>query len=373
MKFTIERDQLVDPLRKLTGIVATSDLVNALAYVRLDPTDSGIMFTATNQNISLTYPVAVEGEDLKACTVPAEKLAQICAKFPGGADICFELSKNGEEMRFSHQRSRYQLKTIDPDEVPGMESQDEDFRLTLPEHVLEAMVRRTSYAMARNDVRYYLLGMLLEVAPERVTAVATDGHRMALTEHAMDTGAEKPLRLIVPEKGIDELARNLGDGEEPVTLHLASNHLEVDLPGRQTAFKTTLVDGKYPDYQAVVPKSRENNAALPRAELATAVERLAPIASDRKKKDTSSISLQFGEEVKLTAANNVGDEGEELFETDYQGEKVRVSLNVGYLHDALAHIDGKEVQIGVKDDASSVLLTDPENAGTKHIIMPMRN
>ena len=373
MKFTIDRDKLVEPLRKLTGVVATSDLVNALAYVRLDPTDTGVMFTATNQNLSLTYPVAIEGEDLKACTVPAEKLAQICAKFPSGAGIDFELSKDGGEMRFSHGRSRYQLKTIDPDEVPGMESQDEEFQLSLPEDVLGAMVRRTSYAMARNDVRYYLLGMLLEVAPDGVTTVATDGHRMALAEHAMDTGIEETRRLIVPEKGVDELIKNLGDSGEPVTLHLASNHLEVDLPGNRTAFKTTLVDGKYPDYQAVVPKSRENNATLPRPDLATAVERLVPIATDRKKKDTSSLSLELGDGVSLKAANTVGDEGEELFEAEYRGEKVSVSLNIGYLLDALTHVDGQEVQVGVKDSASSVLLTDPENAGSKHIIMPMRN
>lgn len=373
MKFTIERDKLVDPLRKLTGVVATSDLVNALAYVRLDPIDAGVMFTATNQNLSLTYPVAIEGEDLKPCTVPAEKLAQICAKFPGGADIRFELSEDGSEMRFRHKSSRYQLKTIDPDEVPGMESQDEEFQLALPEDALAAMVRRTGYAMARNDVRYYLLGMLLEVAPDGVTTVATDGHRMALAERAADTGTEDTRRLIVPEKGVDELLKNLGGSDEPVTLHLASNHLEVDLPGNRTAFKTTLVDGKYPDYQAVVPKSRENNVVLPRAELATAVERLVPIATDRKKKDTSSLALVLGDGVSLKAANTVGDEGEEQFDAEYKGEKISVSLNIVYLLDALTHIDGKEVQVGVKDDASSVLLTDPENPEGKHIIMPMRN
>ena len=373
MKFIIERDKLVDPLRKLTGVVATSDLVNALAYVRLDPTDTGVMFTATNQNLSLTYPVAIEGEDLKACTVPAEKLAQICAKFPGGADIRFELSGDGGEMRFSHGRSRYQLKTIDPDEVPGMESQDEEFQLSLPEDAFGAMARRSGYAMARNDVRYYLLGMLLEVAPDRVTTVATDGHRMALAEHMMDTGVKETRRLIVPEKGVDELLKNLGGSADPVTLHLASNHLEVDLPGDRTSFKTTLVDGKYPDYQAVVPKERENNVTLPRGELATAVERLVPIATDRKKKDTSSLSLVLGDGVALKAANTVGDEGEEQFEAGYEGEKLSVSLNIVYLLDALTHIDGEEVQVGVKDDASSVLLTDPENPGAKHIIMPMRN
>lgn len=373
MKFTIERDKLVDPLRKLTGVVATSDLVNALAYVRLDPTDAGVMFTATNQNLSLTYPVAIEGEDLKPCTVPAEKLAQICAKFPGGADIRFELSEDGSEMRFRHKSSRYQLKTIDPDEVPGMESQEEEFQLALPEDRFEAMVRRASYAMARNDVRYYLLGMLLDVAPDKVTTVATDGHRMALAEHEADTGLKEPRRLIVPEKGIDELLKNLGGSGDPVTLHLASNHLEVGLPGDRTAFKTTLVDGKYPDYQAVVPKSREHNVVLPRTDMATAVERLLPIATDRKKKDASSLTLALGKEVALKAANTVGDEGEEQFDVEHKGEKLSVSLNIGYLLDALTHIDGKEVQVGVKDDASSVLLTDPEDPGAKHIIMPMRN
>ena len=383
MKFTIERDKLVDPLRRLTKVVTTSDLVYALPYVRLDPTDSGIMFTATNQNLSLTYPVTIEGQDLKACTMPAEILAQVCAKFPGGADIRFELSRASNRIRFSHGRSRYQLEISDPDEVPRVESQDEEFQLSLPEGVFGEMVRRTGYAMAREDVRYYLLGMLLEVKPDRVTTVATDGHRMALAEHLMNTGVTETWRLIVPEKSVDELLENLGGNEKSVKLRYkqykrkwgkwGNGFLEVDFADNQTSFKTALIDGRYPSYQEVIPEGRENNVTLPRAELAAAIKRLVPIATDRKAKDMSSLSLGLGDGVSLTATNPVGDKGEEQFEARYEGEKLSVSLNIFYFLDALMHINSEEVRIGIRDEANSVLLTDTEDARSKHIIMPIKD
>ena len=381
MKFTIERDKLVDPLRRLTKVVPTSDLVHALGYVRLDPTDSGIMFTATGPNLSLTYPVTIKGQDLKACTMPAEKLAQVCARFPDGADIRFELSGNGSNMRFLHGRSRYQLEIIDPDEVPRVESQDEQFQLSLPEAVFRTMVRRTGYAMAREDVRYYLLGILLEVNPDRVTTVATDGHRMALAEHLMNTGVKETWRLIVPDKSVDELLENLGDSEKLVKLRYkqckqklytwGNGFLEVDFADSQTLFKTTLIDGIYPDYQAVVPEERENYITLPRAELTAAIKRLAPIATDRRTKDMSRLSLVLGDGVSLKATNMVGDKGVEQFEARYEGEKLSVSLNIFYFQDALMHIDSEEVRIDIKDEAESVLLTDTEDASSKHIIMPI--
>lgn len=373
MKFTIVKEDLVQPLRKLGGIVSTSDLVSALAYVRIEPSANGVTFTATDQNLSLTFPVPVEGENLKSCTVPAEKLAQICTKLPPGANIRFELEEGAEKMIFHSGKSRYSLQTIDPDRVPPMESQEEELQVLIPEKDLQEMVHQVSYAMARNDVRYFLLGMLLEVDIEKISAVATDGHRMAATYCEQPTGAEEARSIIVPEKAIDELAKNLESREESLTVKLTSNYLEVVFSDDRVIFKTTLVEGKFPDYQSVIPKSRETNITVPRVEMIAALDRLLPISTDIKARQSGNVTMALEKGLTMQASNSAGDRGEEPFDVPYEGEPMRVTLNIRYLLDALNHMGGDEATIGIRDPATSVLITEPENAAPKHIIMPIRD
>ena len=210
---------------------------------------------------------------------------------------------------------------------------------------------------------------------DKVTAVATDGHRMAAAEHAGPTGIKDLRSIIIPEKAVDELAKNLEESrEEPLALKITSNHLEVEFPDDRVVFKTTLVDGKYPDYQSVIPKSREVSIAFPKVEAIAALERLQPISLDQKARQGGSVSLRLKKgEITMLAENSTGDQGKEQLATEYDGEELRVTLNLRYLLDALNHVQAEAAQIGVRDASTSVLVTEPENAGAKHIIMPMRD
>lgn len=384
MKFTIEQQTLVDPLRKLASTapdvaslnasVSGTDAVNAVASILIEPDESGVRFTATDNTLRLAFHIPVEGEDLKPCTVPASTLLHICSRFPADAQICFELEEDGKAMNLRHGRSRYKLVVVDADEFPGITSQDDEYQLSMPENVLRSLLSSVRYAMAQNDMRYYLLGVLLDVGPDAVTAVATDGHRMAVAEHEMQTGMEEPVQLIVPSKGVEELTKILTDQEQDVVLHLAGNHLRLDLSGDRCAFHTMLVDGKYPDYRTVVPDERKLRAEISREALIKAAERITPVTDEL----TQAVILTFkeGESLEVGAKNNKGDVGEEMIEMALSREpeaeeEVRISINIKYLIDALQSLGCAEAVLGVNDGSSSMLIV-PAEGNSKHIIMPMK-
>ena len=384
MKFTIEQQTLVDPLRKLASTapdvaslnasVSGTDAVNAVASILIEPDESGVRFTATDNTLRLAFHIPVEGEDLKPCTVPASTLLHICSRFPADAQICFELEEDGKAMNISHGRSRYKLVVVDADEFPSITSQDDEYELSMPEGVLRSLLSNVRYAMAQNDMRYYLLGVLLDVGPEAVAAVATDGHRMAVAEHAMQTGVENPVQLIVPSKGVDELIKILTDQDQDLVLHLAGNHLRLDLSGDRCAFHTMLVDGKYPDFRTVVPAERKLRAEVSREALIKAAERITPVTDEL----TQAVMLTFkeGESLEIGAKNNKGDVGEELIEMTLSREsgaeeEVKISINIKYLIDALQSLGNTDAVLGVNDGSSSMVI-NPSEGNSKHIIMPMK-
>ncbi len=371
MKFTIEQHELIEPLRKLAGVVPGSDLVSAMSSILLEPASNGVTFTATDNNLRLTFRVPVEGTELVPCTMPASKLLQICSKFPADSSIQFEFDPKESTMTFRHKRSRYVVKTDDPDKFPSMSAQEDTAQLQIPEGVLLSLLSRVRYAAAKNDMRYYLMGVLLDVHPDHIAAVATDGHRMSVAVNTLETGLEQPRQLILPNKGVEELVRILAPLEDPVTLHLADNHMRLDQAGENTGFQTILVDGKYPDYQSVVPKDRESIANVGRQELILAAERLAAI-SDVKMK---GVKLSFAQELTVSTENSAGDSGEEVFELEYGGEPIEIALNIDYLLDALRNQESDKVAFGLKDGLTSILITavDGESEGDKHIIMPLRS
>ena len=384
MKFTIEQQALVDPLRKLASTApdvaslnaaaSGSDAVNAVASILIEPDESGVRFTATDNTLRLAFRMPVEGDDLKPCTVPASTLLNICSRFPPDAKICFELEDDGKAMKVSHGRSRYKLVVVDADEFPGITSQDDEYGLAIPEGALRALLSSVQYAMAKSDMRYYLLGVLLDVGPESITAVATDGHRMAVAEHEMKTGVESPIQLIIPSKGVEELNKILTDQDQDVVLHLAGNHLRLDLSGDRCAFHTMLVDGKYPEYRTVIPKERKMRAKVSRDALLKAAERIFQVADEL----THAVTLTFreGENLEVGAKNNKGDLGEELIEMTLSREadaedEAKISININYLKDALQTLGCADAVLGIDDGSKSMLIV-PSEGNSKHIIMPMK-
>ncbi len=369
MKFTIEQSQLVAPLSKLAGIVPGPQTVSATTDFLIEPTSDSVTFTATDNNLRLSFMVEVKGEDLIPCTLPARKLLAVCSRFPSDAEIVFEHDAEQNLMRFNHKSSNYTMVTRDPEAFPSMESKEEEQRIEIPAEILMGLLAPVKYATAANDMRYYLMGVLLDVAPDKIAAAATDGHRMAVMEYPLETGIREPTQLILPNKSVEELIKCLqGDSEGDVVLRLAGNHLRAEIGGGNQVLQTILVEGKYPDYRAVVPTDREISATVNRRSFLSATERLESVSDEALK----GIKLSLGERLEISCQNNVGDGGVEEFEVEYSGDPVEISMSIKYLSDALQNMQADDVVLWLKNETSSILLTSGEKTDGTHIIMPMR-
>ena len=370
MKFTIVQSDLVDPLTSLVGVVPGTQTVSTMSDILIEPSSEGIRFTATDNSIRLAFNVAVKGEDLKPCTLPARKLLGVCSRFPASAAIDFEHDAEQKRMQFTCGSSSYELVTRDPDAFPGIESSEEECSIDIPEALLLGLLTPVRYAASQNDMRYYLMGVLLDVAPDNIAAAATDGHRLAMREESRNTSLTEPRQLILPNKSVEKLTGLLkANTDDNVTLHLAGNHLKVEMTGYREGLDTILVEGKYPDYRAVVPTDREIHVKMVREDLQRATERLQEVSDD----DIKGVKISLTDDgIEINCHNNVGDTGKEVFAAEHSGSGTTVSLNVTYLMDALANMMAEEVALWFKDESHSVLLTSEVEGEGKHIIMPMR-
>jgi DNA polymerase-3 subunit beta len=264
-------------------------------------------------------------------------------------------------------RSRFVLATLPAEEFPSLNSGGADTVLRLTGKELRELLRRTQFAMAQQDVRYYLNGLLLEIRPGRVRTVATDGHRLALAELARDTGVKKDMQVIIPRKAVLELQRLLEDGDAEANLHLSANQLQADLDGLKLISK--LIEGRFPDYERVVP---ENSDKLVRGEVArvrSALARAAILSNEKFR----GVRLHLTEHtLRIQSQNPEQEEAEEEVEVQYEGEPLEIGFNVGYLLDALDAIEGNEFVIHLRSADASGLVCDAANDLHKYVVMPMR-
>jgi DNA polymerase-3 subunit beta len=239
-------------------------------------------------------------------------------------------------------------------------------KLTLPQELLHRLIEKTQFSMANQDVRYYLNGMLLEVADAIVRSVATDGHRLALCELTVKGMDSTPQQVILPRKGVLELQRLMGS-EGDCTLEIGTNHLRVALPGIQLTSK--LIDGRFPDYERVIPKESEAPMLADRVQLAECLGRIRILANEKYK--GVRVELKPGS-VTVQAHNPEQEEAEEEIEVQYDGAEMEIGFNVEYLIAALRALDDEQVRLEFRDSASSCLIQDPERRDCKYVVMPMR-
>jgi DNA polymerase-3 subunit beta len=239
--------------------------------------------------------------------------------------------------------------------------------LNVPQAHLRWLVDRTHFAMALQDVRYYLNGLLLELEPEQLRAVATDGHRLALAGLGLSSELEGPKQVIVPRKGIQELLRLLGDSDEAVSVELGANHVRVALPDLR--FTSKLIDGRFPDYQRVIPAVGEHPVSVERDALRQALVRVS-ILSNEKYRGVRFVLEQ--ERLRIQSNNPEQEEAEEELVVDYAGPEVEIGFNASYMLDALGAIEQPMVQLHVTDANSSALLQGDGAVDARYVVMPMR-
>ncbi|MBA3981477.1 MAG: DNA polymerase III subunit beta [Alcanivorax sp.] len=365
MKFTINRELLLKPLQQVAGVVERRQTLPVLSNVLIEVADQQLAITGTDLELELVARLGLEGEVQGGeTTVPARKLLDICKSLPAEADIRFEVE--GERMVVRSGRSRFTLSTLPATEFPNLEEDIGGSVLEVAPDQLRRLIDSTAFSMAQQDVRYYLNGMLLELRKGRLRAVATDGHRLAMSDAEVD-GITDETQVIVPRKGIMELARLLGDVSQPVRLVIGKNHARV-VAGDVT-FTSKLVDGKFPEYDRVVPREGQRRILADRETLRQALGRVAILSNEKYR----GVRIQLSEaSLRLQANNPEQEEAEEEVSVDYQGTELEIGFNVSYLLDVLNTLHGTEVQIQLGDSNSSAVLTDPNVAATLYVVMPMR-
>ena len=300
-------------------------------------------------------------------TVPARKLVDICKSLPDGVDINFSVEDGRVTVKAG--RSRFTLSTLPAAEFPTVDAGEGEVDLELSQSLVRQMIERTGFAMGQQDVRYYLNGMYLEIKAGRLRFVATDGHRLALCTAPGELAAEDK-SVIVPRKGILELARLL-DGDGSVTLIVGSNHIRAVTD--QFKFTSKLVDGKFPEYERVLPKSPDKAVSGDRSELKQAFTRTAILSNEKYR--GVRLSLSDGA-LEITANNPEQEQAEESVPVDYAGEVLEVGFNVSYLLDVMGVLSGNTVRMSLSDSASSALIDEEEavsgEAEALYVVMPRR-
>ena len=364
MKLRAARDVLLKPLQAVIGVVERRQTMPILSNVLLVARDGELLVTATDLEVELVASAEVAVEAGGEITVSGRKLLDICKALPDGSDIDIDLA--GEKLVVRSGRSKFSLVTLPAAEFPSVEDIKAGQTIKVSQEVLGRLIEKTHFSMAQQDVRYYLNGMLLETGGKHLRAVATDGHRLALWEAEIDGAALDEQQVIIPRKGVLELQRLL-DGEGDLNIELGANHVRIQLQGIR--FTSKLIDGRFPEYDRVIPKESSNELTADKALLRSALQRTA-ILSNEKYRGIRLIIRDSG--VVIQAHNPEQEEAEEELEVAYSGEDIEIGFNVNYLLDALGAVEGDEVTLSVLDSNSSCLIRQPGSDEGKFVVMPMR-
>ena len=365
MKFTVKREALLKPLNLVAGVVERRQTLPILSNVMLVLNDKQLSLTGTDLEVEIVGRVLVEGGDDGEITVPARKLLDICKSLPEGGDIQFSLKD--QKVVVKSGRSRFSLSSLPANDFPNIEEGPGSFEIDVLQGQLKRLIERTSFAMAQQDVRYYLNGMLWEASKDLLKVVATDGHRLAMCNLATELNISEVKQVIIPRKGVNELQRLLMEEEKSIKIVFGTNHMKATTD--DFTFTSKLVDGKFPDYDRVLPKGSNKSVYGSRQELKQAFSRTA-ILSNEKYRGIRLI-LTDGS-LQILANNPEQEEAEETVSVDYQGESLEIGFNVSYLVDVMTVLSGDQVKINLSDSNSSALIEESDDSDSQYVVMPMR-
>ena len=367
MKIRADRESLLRPLQLATGVVERRQTLPILANLHLKVTSDGLLtMTATDLEVQLVVRLdSVKVEQEGEATIPARKLADIWRALPESATVSVDVREERAEIRSG--RSRFSLAVLPPADFPKVESAEEEIQITLSGAEMRRLVEKVGFSMAHQDVRFFLNGMLLEVTADHLRTVATDGHRMAMCTLESGVAGMERLQVIVPRKGVLEIARLLDEAGEEVHLSVSKNHLRVGHGGY--SLTTRLIDGKFPDYVKVIPADATRSIVGDRDALKLAFQR-ASILSNEKYRGVQLVVE--GNQLTVKANNPEQEEAEEIVEIGYEGEPMEVGFNVGYLQDVLNVLPSENVRLSVSDGNNSALIEATSDDLVSYVIMPMR-
>jgi len=368
MRFQVQKDALITPLQFVNGAVERRQTLPVLANVLLSVENNQLQLIGTDLELELRANVVLESDSVDGeITVPAKKLLDVCKSLPDSDLI--EFSVSGNKATIKSGTNKFSLSTLPATEFPNIDESATLIDANLPQSSLRQIIEKTSFAMAQNDVRYYLNGLLVEFHADHLTSVATDGHRLAMSrfnlEHSLDVSETK--QAILPRKGVLELLKLIKDDDTNVSIGLGTNHFRATVDS--FVFITKLIDGKFPDYNRVVPRNNDKSLVADRLSFKESLARASILCNEKFK----GVRLQLSNGSAHIQANNPEQEEADIqIDVDYTGPDMEVGFNVSYLLDVLNSIDGDQVSLQFADANSSLLVEEDNISQSAYVIMPMR-
>lgn len=360
------QEQILGALQSVAGIVERRHTLPVLANVLIRKNDGRIELTASDLEIQVRTTIELEGDAGSfATTVGARKLIDILRSLP--ADQVVTLSSSQSKLTLQGGKSRFTLQTLPADDFPLVqEAADFGPTFSVPQKTLKGLINQVHFAMAVHDIRYYLNGILFVAEGTNLVLVATDGHRLALAQAKLADAIPKQ-EVILPRKTVLELQRLLKDEDSPIEMQFAGNQAKFVFSGME--FVTKLVEGKFPDYNRVIPKNHRNALTVGRQPLLASLQRAAILTSEKFK--GVRINIEPGT-LRIASNNAEQEEAKEELEIDYAGDEIEIGFNVTYLMDVLSNSSVDMVKVELQDTNSSALFTVPDQPGFKYVVMPMR-
>ncbi len=360
------QDKVLSALQSVAGIVERRHTLPILANVLIRKTGSQIQLTTSDLEIQIRTTAELDGDEGNfTATVGARKLIDILRSMPSDQTVSLESSQN--KLILKGGKSRFTLQTLPAEDFPLVqEAANFGPSFSVPQKTLKALLSQVSFSMAVHDIRYYLNGILFVAEGKQLSLVATDGHRLAFSSATLDVEVPRQ-EVILPRKTVLEMQRLLSDKEGAIDMQFAGNQAKFSFEGME--FVTKLVEGKFPDYNRVIPKNHKNIITLGRATLLASLQRTAILTSEKFK----GVRLNIEPGTLRVASNNAEqEEAVDELDIDYGGEAIEIGFNVTYLIDALANMNQDMVKIELADSNSSALLTIPDDTAFKYVVMPMR-
>jgi len=362
-----DRESLLKTLQSVTGIVERRHTLPILSNVLLEGVGHHFSFTATDLEIQVNADSnEVKLEQDFAITTSAKKLQDILRALPEGTKV--SLSQQDNKILVKAGKSRFNLQSLPAEDFPKFPASDgAEKKIEISQKMLRDLLNQVQFAMAQQDIRYYLNGMLLVFQSGEIRAIATDGHRLSYAAEKIETPAETEAEVIVPRKTILELLRLLSDSDDKALIEIGKNQIKFSFNG--VSLNSKIVDGKFPDYTKVIPAVYQNKFSIDRVVLLQALQRAA-ILSNEKFRGVRMILTQ--DSVRAISSNSEQEEAQEELEIKYTGDAIDIGFNVSYLLDVLNNVNTPQIECSFGDSNSSGVFTIPGNDRFKYVVMPMR-
>jgi DNA polymerase-3 subunit beta len=360
------QDKVLSVLQSVAGIVERRHTLPILANVLIRKTGSALQLTTSDLEIQIRTTAELDGDTGNfTTTVGARKLIDILRTMPLDQTVSLESSQN--KLILKGGKSRFTLQSLPAEDFPLVqEATNFGPSFSVPQKTLKELLNQVSFSMAVHDIRYYLNGILFVAEGKQLSLVATDGHRLAFASATLDVEVPRQ-EVILPRKTVLEMQRLLSDKEGAIDMQFANNQAKFVFDGME--FVTKLVEGKFPDYNRVIPKNHKNSITLGRTALLATLQRTAILTSDKFK--GVRLNVEPGV-LRMAASNAEQEEAVDELEIDYNGDAIEIGFNVTYLIDVLTNMDQDMVKLELADANSSALITIPDNTTFKYVVMPMR-